>query len=113
MIDSIVELLKNQDELFRKIFEKTVFVGSFYKQTKVGKPEEYDLNLILNLPVIMDKVEVSLNYLFCKFFFVFIVKKPEYKICVFSHRLKIVNRALPELNYRRNVYNQFGQKTSI
>ncbi|KAJ8919790.1 hypothetical protein NQ315_006319 [Exocentrus adspersus] len=38
------------------MYERKFYGGSFYDKIKVGKPEEYDLDLVLNLPVIIDPV---------------------------------------------------------
>ncbi|XP_057334862.1 cyclic GMP-AMP synthase-like receptor isoform X2 [Microplitis mediator] len=56
--ESIVNILKEKDEVFKKYYQKTMYAGSFYKQTRVGKPKEFDLNLILCLPDI-DSVKIE------------------------------------------------------
>lgn len=38
------------DVLFKKMYKKLYFGGSYYDNLKVGKPEEYDLDLVLSLP---------------------------------------------------------------
>ncbi|CAH1962981.1 unnamed protein product [Acanthoscelides obtectus] len=42
--------------LFKQMFERTFYGGSYYDGIKVGKPEEYDLDLVLNLPVLSKPV---------------------------------------------------------
>lgn len=62
MTESIVSILKEKDEVFKKYYRNTMYAGSFYKQTRVGQPKEFDLNLILCLPDIDSvKIEVSLR----------------------------------------------------
>lgn len=43
--------MKRNNELFNEIFKKIKYAGSFYKGTKVSKPDEYDLDLIVQLPL--------------------------------------------------------------
>ncbi|XP_008550568.1 cyclic GMP-AMP synthase-like receptor isoform X2 [Microplitis demolitor] len=56
--ESIVSILKEKDEVFKKYYRNTMYAGSFYKQTRVGQPKEFDLNLILCLPDI-DSVKIE------------------------------------------------------
>lgn len=51
--------MKSQSELFKKLFNKPVWVGSFSKKTKVGFPEEYDINLEIKLPIKESNFEVQ------------------------------------------------------
>ena len=53
--NQIVDFVKNVvivqmcqvDPLFSAIYQKLYFTGSFYDGLKVGEPEEFDLNLVL------------------------------------------------------------------
>lgn len=58
VIHSLTEAMKEKDDLFKMIFNKILYTGSFYKGTKVGKPEEFDLDLILKLPVRYDDIKI-------------------------------------------------------
>lgn len=58
MLKDIIDAMKERDDFFRDHFQTIMFVGSFYKQTKVGKPEEFDLDLIIRLPINYDLVMV-------------------------------------------------------
>lgn len=49
IVKDLINRMKNQDPLFRRLYQKMVFCGSFYKDTKISKPNEFDLNIILNL----------------------------------------------------------------
>lgn len=42
--------MKKIDPLFKALYQKTFYAGSFYEDLKVGRPEEYDLDLLLKLP---------------------------------------------------------------
>lgn len=48
--DRIAVLMNKKDVLFRNMYKNKFYGGSFYDGIKVGKPEEYDLDLVLNLP---------------------------------------------------------------
>ncbi|KAH0535299.1 hypothetical protein KQX54_015757 [Cotesia glomerata] len=56
--DKIISILKQEDEVFRKYYQRPMYTGSFYKLTKVGKPEEFDLNLIFAIPD-LDNAEIK------------------------------------------------------
>ncbi|CAK9828854.1 Cyclic GMP-AMP synthase-like receptor [Anthophora retusa] len=51
VMETLIERMKMKDSLFKKVYSKIIFCGSFYKGTKVEKPNEFDLNIILNLPM--------------------------------------------------------------
>lgn len=50
IFDSLIEAMKQQSPLFKKTYQRCVFAGSYYKNTRVGKPEEYDVNFVIKLP---------------------------------------------------------------
>ncbi|XP_026671970.1 uncharacterized protein LOC108628083 [Ceratina calcarata] len=50
-IQTITERMVAKDQLFAKAYKEIKFCGSFYKGTKVGAPNEFDLNIILELPI--------------------------------------------------------------
>ncbi|XP_017787783.1 PREDICTED: uncharacterized protein LOC108570434 [Habropoda laboriosa] len=51
VVETLIERMKLKDSLFNKTYNKIVFCGSFYKGTKVERPNEFDLNIILHLPI--------------------------------------------------------------
>lgn len=51
--------MKNQSALFNKTYQKISYTGSYFKKTRVGAPEEFDLNLIINLPLKDKDFEVT------------------------------------------------------
>lgn len=42
--------MQQQSPLFEIMYERILWAGSYYKKTRVGDPEEYDLNLVMKLP---------------------------------------------------------------
>ncbi|KAH0945715.1 hypothetical protein HN011_008018, partial [Eciton burchellii] len=51
IIENLISLMQKQNDLFNKMFQEIVWVGSYYKKTRVGHPKEYDVNLVINLPI--------------------------------------------------------------
>ncbi|XP_034941668.1 cyclic GMP-AMP synthase-like isoform X2 [Chelonus insularis] len=47
--ENVIQTLQ-KDDLFKYLYRTLMYVGSFYKQTRVGKPEEFDINIIIKLP---------------------------------------------------------------
>ncbi|KAH1003936.1 hypothetical protein HUJ04_003766 [Dendroctonus ponderosae] len=48
--DMVIGKIKEKNQLFRKLYTETFYGGSFYDNLKVGCPDEFDLDLILNMP---------------------------------------------------------------
>lgn len=46
----LTEAMQQQSPLFNEMYQRILWAGSYYKKTRVGEPEEYDLNLVLILP---------------------------------------------------------------
>lgn len=46
----LTEAMQQQSPLFEIMYERILWAGSYYKKTRVGDPEEYDLNLVMKLP---------------------------------------------------------------
>lgn len=42
--------MKENDPLFDQLYNTKFFGGSYYDGLKVGKPDEYDLDLLLKMP---------------------------------------------------------------
>ena len=40
--------MKESDELFNALFREIYFSGSYYDGLKIGKPDEFDLNLVID-----------------------------------------------------------------
>ncbi|XP_014485404.1 PREDICTED: uncharacterized protein LOC106749942, partial [Dinoponera quadriceps] len=50
VLQELIKTMQMQNSLFKKTYNRIVWTGSFYKKTKVGSPDEFDLNLIIQLP---------------------------------------------------------------
>ena len=62
VLDLMVELMKEKDPLFSAIFQRVYGVGSYYDDLKVGEPEEFDVNVVVKLPVNYNQIVVSLLF---------------------------------------------------
>ncbi|XP_012268501.2 cyclic GMP-AMP synthase-like receptor [Athalia rosae] len=51
VLDMLIERLKQQDNLFNSVYRRVEYTGSFYEGLKVGSPEEFDLNVIIHMPI--------------------------------------------------------------
>ncbi|KAF7394997.1 hypothetical protein HZH66_008171 [Vespula vulgaris] len=59
VIDEIIEKMK-EDTFFKKVFQRKLFGGSFYKGTKIGVPEEFDIDIIIKLPINYEDIKISI-----------------------------------------------------
>ncbi|XP_068911431.1 cyclic GMP-AMP synthase-like receptor [Tenebrio molitor] len=50
VLKTIVDAMKKKDPLFKDMFTRVFYGGSYYDGLRVGKPEEFDLDLLLSLP---------------------------------------------------------------
>lgn len=48
--DEIIGIMKQKDPLFKAMYERKFYGGSFYDKLKVGNPDEFDLDLVFTLP---------------------------------------------------------------
>ncbi len=51
MQKALIASMRRQDMLFNTMFHKTEIAGSVRGKMKVGKPDEFDLNFYLKLPL--------------------------------------------------------------
>ena len=58
LFDKLIDAMRQQSPLFAKTFQKIVWAGSYYKGTRYGQPEEYDLNFVINLPIKEQRVKL-------------------------------------------------------
>jgi hypothetical protein len=42
--------LKKQSSLFEKLYKEIKWTGSYYEGLKISKPDEFDLNVVINMP---------------------------------------------------------------
>jgi len=71
--DKLITGLKEKSYLFGLLFQEIAWTGSFYEGLKISDPDEFDLNIVLKMPVKANYIEAStflinfLNLLFKKF----------------------------------------------
>ncbi|KAJ9574776.1 hypothetical protein L9F63_008040, partial [Diploptera punctata] len=51
VLQQLVNLMKEEDALFKATYREICGAGSYYDGLKVGKPEEFDMDVVINLPV--------------------------------------------------------------
>ncbi|XP_069686215.1 cyclic GMP-AMP synthase-like receptor [Periplaneta americana] len=51
VLTQLIELMKQEDVLFKAIYSRLCGAGSYYDGLKVGKPEEYDMDVVMRLPI--------------------------------------------------------------
>ncbi|XP_020281521.1 cyclic GMP-AMP synthase [Pseudomyrmex gracilis] len=51
ILQQLIPAMKSQSPLFKQTYQRTAYTGSYFKKTRVGAPEEFDLNLIIKLPL--------------------------------------------------------------
>ncbi|XP_071877906.1 cGAS-like receptor 1 isoform X2 [Bombus fervidus] len=61
VIEMLINHMKSEDSLFKKMYQEIIFCGSFYKGTKIEAPNEFDLNITLKLPINYNYINCSSN----------------------------------------------------
>ena len=56
---TIIPAMKRCDQLFDVLFKDIYYGGSYYDGLKIGKPNEYDLNFVMDSNLIFDALKVS------------------------------------------------------
>ena len=51
---TIIPAMKRCDQLFDVLFKDIYYGGSYYDGLKIGKPNEYDLNFVMDSNLIFD-----------------------------------------------------------
>ena len=59
MLEHLIQLMKDEDVLFERIYSRNCGAGSYYDGLKVGKPEEFDMDIVIRLPIYYEEVVVS------------------------------------------------------
>ena len=59
-LETFLAAMKSCDPLFKLLFQKIYFTGSFYSDLRVSRPDEYDLNVVLKFPFNSHLVSVSI-----------------------------------------------------
>ncbi|XP_034255077.1 uncharacterized protein LOC117653494 [Thrips palmi] len=57
VLTMLVQRMKNSNPLFSTLYQREHFAGSYADGLKIGKPTEYDMNLIIKLPVDYTKLQ--------------------------------------------------------
>lgn len=58
-VNFILDEMKQTSPLFKKLYSKYAMAGSCFDDLKIGAPNEYDINLLLTLPVDHNEIIVS------------------------------------------------------
>jgi len=59
VLEHLIQLMKDEDVLFKRIYSRICGAGSYYDGLKVGKPEEFDMDIVIRLPIYYEEVVVS------------------------------------------------------
>jgi len=51
VLEHLILLMKEEDPLFNRIYSRICGAGSYYDGLKVGKPEEFDMDIVIRLPI--------------------------------------------------------------
>ncbi|XP_060520933.1 cyclic GMP-AMP synthase-like receptor [Cylas formicarius] len=67
LTSTILDHMKQKDVLFGAMFEKNFYGGSYYDNLKVGNPNEFDLDFVMNVPLVVEpKLSCSVHPGFVK-----------------------------------------------
>ncbi|KAJ3660922.1 hypothetical protein Zmor_005349 [Zophobas morio] len=61
VLTTFVDKMKTKDPLFKAMFRRVFYGGSYYDGLRVGKPEEFDLDLLLDIPTYAQPVLMESN----------------------------------------------------
>jgi hypothetical protein len=51
--------MKQEDALFKRVYSRICGAGSYFDGLKVGEPEEFDMDIVIRLPINYEEVVVS------------------------------------------------------
>ncbi|PSN43889.1 hypothetical protein C0J52_07742 [Blattella germanica] len=54
--DVLTKVKTIKDEVFQKLYKETRYSGSYYEKLKIENPYEFDINLVLELPIEKDSI---------------------------------------------------------
>ncbi|XP_060832188.1 cyclic GMP-AMP synthase-like receptor isoform X1 [Bombus pascuorum] len=94
IIEMLINHMKSEDSLFEKMYKEIIFCGSFYKNTKIEAPNEFDLNITLKLPI-------NYNYINCssdRAGFVKISIEDNVQACATYTYKNLTNKEIRQLN---------------
>lgn len=61
VLEVILQRMKSSDKLFNSMKPKLEYLGSYFDGLRVGRPTEYDLNIVLTLCINYDKITLVSN----------------------------------------------------
>ncbi|XP_043256799.1 cyclic GMP-AMP synthase-like [Colletes gigas] len=61
VVEALIQEMKKEDTLFEKMYRNIIYCGSVFKQTKVSKLDEFDLNINLKLPIDYNNISLYSN----------------------------------------------------
>ncbi|KAG5896341.1 hypothetical protein JTB14_005821 [Gonioctena quinquepunctata] len=61
LLGLITQKMREKDNLFKEMYFRVFFGGSYYDGLRVGQPDEFDLDLLLSLPKIVEPVLTTSN----------------------------------------------------
>ena len=64
---TLIKVFKKTDSLFREIFTRLYSSGSYPDGLKIEKPDEFDFNVVLEVPMMEATYKVQHSRLFCLF----------------------------------------------
>lgn len=50
ILDTMIKAMKEGDPLFKLLYQRRVYTGSYYDGLRITEANEFDLNLVLRLP---------------------------------------------------------------
>ncbi|PRD24191.1 UNVERIFIED_CONTAM: hypothetical protein NCL1_44473 [Trichonephila clavipes] len=61
-LTTFIEEMKGKDDLFKLLYQKPHYTGSYYSDLRISQPDEFDINLVLHLPFKASDFEVSIIF---------------------------------------------------
>ncbi|PNF41247.1 hypothetical protein B7P43_G01480 [Cryptotermes secundus] len=61
VLNHLIVLMKEEDVLFKAMYRRMSGAGSYYDGLKVGKPEEFDVDIVIRLPVSYEEITIVSN----------------------------------------------------
>ncbi|XP_001599348.1 uncharacterized protein LOC100114275 isoform X1 [Nasonia vitripennis] len=62
IVEEVFIPLMKEDELFNLLYKRIMWGGSYYKGTKYGVPNEFDLDFVLKLPIDYRNIQIRTNH---------------------------------------------------
>lgn len=59
VLDHLILLMKQEDALFKRVYSRICGAGSYFDGLKVGEPEEFDMDIVIRLPINYEEVVIE------------------------------------------------------